>query len=570
MERTFDFDACNGTHQIKWAQRFATYCGLLALIMLPLAAQAQLNRYVVHFANKANSPYSLSNPSEFLSQRALARRQAQEIAITEADFPPNPAYVQQVKEAGAQAFFTSRWFNAVLVQMDRNLIQNIEALDFVDSVEFVAPGPRLNIRTVRIKKEPKKPTLRKQNTAFQNDLLDVPAMHADGYTGHGKLVAVFDGGFAHVDTHREAFGHLFDSGRIVSTYDFVANNVDVYKYDAHGTRCLGTFAANAPEINLVGTAPSVDVALYVTEDVQGEHIIEEYNWLFAAEAADSIGADVITASVGYSYFDDARMNHRLTDLDGRTAVSSRAAVNAARRGMVVITSAGNDGSAPWQKITVPADADSILAIGSVTSNLERSWFSSYGPTADGRVKPDLSCLGSSTVLPGNGSGTITGSGTSFAAPQIAGLVAGFWQANPDLRAQDVILYLKLSATQRNAPDTLLGYGIPSYTRAQELRLTSTDEVLQPAPVTIDQDWKLYPNPSPDGQISIEVGPALTGKTVQLSIWNTQGQQVWAQSNFLLSSAAANVIDAGTLPGGTYILRLDLPEGSTQARFIIQD
>ncbi|MEQ9568396.1 MAG: S8 family serine peptidase, partial [Pseudomonadales bacterium] len=220
-----------------------------------------------------------------------------------------------------------------------------------------------------------------------------------------------------------------------------------------------------------------------------EDRVEEYNWLLGAEFADSLGADVLNASLGYNTFDIPEHNYSKSDLDGRTAVISMAAEMAARKGMIIVTSAGNSGrrNPPENLISHPADADRILSVASVTPNFERSEFSSIGPTADGRIKPDIAAFGDGTaVMRGNGA-IERGGGTSFASPLIAGFAACIWQANPERTYNEVIAAIKNSGHQDHKPDTLLGWGVPNYVYAKDVKALNVNDILE-------DKVTFYPNP----------------------------------------------------------------------------
>ena len=253
-------------------------------------------------------------------------------------------------------------------------------------------------------------------------------LHNRDLKGKGKLIAILDAGFSRVD-EMIAFEELFAENRILGTKDFVQRNNNVFDEHTHGMMVLSTMGAENKG-QIIGTSPEASFWLLRTEDVDSENLIEEYNWLCAAEFADSVGADIINSSLGYTTFDDAGQNHTYTDMDGRTAPVSIAATIAAQKGMIVVNSAGNSGSGSWHFIGAPADADSILSVGAVDENADFAWFSSYGPSFDGRVKPTVVAQGRNTIVATSNNGTLTGNGTSFSSPIVAGLSACLWEAHP--------------------------------------------------------------------------------------------------------------------------------------------
>lgn len=427
-----------------------------------LEAAAQVNRYVVFFTNKQGTPYDTGNPSQFLSSRAIDRREAQGISVTDQDLPVTPAYIGGVASAGARPFFSTRWLNAVLVECESSLVPSLSALPYVESVQLVAPGSRLITGGRKRQLSGNQTHVRGTRTEAQLKQIGLDAMQDAGYRGENVLIALFDGGFAGVD-QAAPFHHIFQEGRLDTDacVDFVANSNNVFQYDDHGTAVFSVIAGY-DEGNFVGGSYEATYQLYVTEDVSSEYRIEEFNWLFAAERADSAGVDVISSSLGYYDFDDESMNYTKSQLDGATAVVTRAAQWAAERGIVVVCSAGNEGSNAWQKITAPADARDVLAVANVTSTGQRSPSSSQGPSADGRIKPDVAAMGVGTAIIRSDGSAGNLNGTSLAAPLVTSLAAGVWQRYPHLTSKSVIEAIRNSASQAATPDSLTGFGIPNF------------------------------------------------------------------------------------------------------------
>lgn len=417
---------------------------------------------MVFFKDKAGSSYTTGQPLAFLSQKAVDRRIKQGVGVSTMDIPVNSSYISEVGATGAEVYFSTRWLNGVLIQCEASIIPSVESLSFVDRVEFVAPQPRL------MNSGRRKVMLRRKNgsagveTQTQLDMVGITQMHAEGYHGEGMTIALFDGGFPGVNTI-EAFQHIFSEGRFNDSvsFDFVTNSGNVFQYDQHGTQVLSVIAGYVPD-SFTGGAMRANFQLYVTEDGSSEHRIEEYNWLFAAERADSAGVDIITSSLGYYDFDDPSPVYTKEEMDGRTAVSTRAAQYAAERGILVVCSAGNEGTKAWEIITAPADAEDVLAIGNVTSQGLLNPSSSRGPTADGRIKPDLVALGTGVrTIKGDGMQGFA-SGTSLATPLVTSLAAGVWQTYPELTNLQVMEALRHSASNANQPNNDMGFGIPHY------------------------------------------------------------------------------------------------------------
>ena len=454
----------------------AFWLAALLLGLLPAAARAQgtVRRHIIYFQDKNGSPYSVGQPQQFLSARAIQRRAKQGIALKPRDLPVNPAYVAQVQAvAGSpQVRYTSRWLNAAVVACDSATLARIYQLPSVKGGQTLSFSPQLPrpapvvLPASEVRPANASPRATYGKAYAQNELIGAVAMHAAGYRGEGMQIAVFDAGFPGAD-QLGALQLMQQQNRVAGTRNFVDGGRQVYWRNSHGTNTLGLIAGELPGA-YVGTAPRATFHLCITEDVGSETPAEEANWLAAAEYADSAGVDVISSSLGYNTFDNPAASHTYADLNGRTALGSLAALGAARVGMVVVNSAGNDGTNAWHYVGVPADADSIITVGAVDSLRQHAGFSSYGPTADGRLKPTLAAMGVASAVLSPAGAIVRGNGTSYACPELAGLVAGFWQANPTLTAQEVIGALCRSASQAQHPDNALGFGIPNFAAAQAL------------------------------------------------------------------------------------------------------
>lgn len=512
-------------------------------LVISLIAQAQTNRYFVFFKDKTGTPYSISNPSEFLSSKSIARRQKQGIVTTEEDLPVNPTYVAQVKTTGAKTFFTSRWWNGVLVETNTTTISTINYLPFVKESILVAPGSKLvGGRTSKVKQR-KNSTADEPANQFQLEQIGLDEMHQAGYRGEGISIAIFDSGFQGVNSSTP-FSDLFSENRVKQTINFVTNGSSVFVADDHGTEVLSVMGAY-DEGSYTGGAYKADYFLYLTEDVSSEYRVEEYNWTFAAERADSAGVDIINSSLGYNQFDDTSMDYQTSDLDGTTTVVTRAARKAIDKGMIVVCSAGNEGSSSWKLVTPPADAEGILAIGSITSAGTLSSFSSKGPTADGRTKPDVVALGSGTSVIKPSGALGTASGTSLSSPLIASLAAGVWQAYPSLTVTELYNAITSSASLADAPNNQMGYGVPNF-RAVRNYIES--------PQGSDQLISVFPNPVTGTSFSIRL-TELSSTPVQVTIYDARGSRV-AESSLQISWLNNPFeYDISLLTSGLYFVRV---------------
>lgn len=506
-------------------------------------AYAQVNQYMVFFTDKSGTPYSTNSPEEFLSARALERREKQGIAVVQNDLPVNPAYVQGVRDTGADVIYTTKWMNGVLVSCDGTMLASIQALPYFLSAELVSPGshPASGNRN-KFKNE--RADANEEATDTQLTMIGLDAMHSDGNRGEGIIIAVLDGGFSGVNT-TAPFQHLMANNQIdlTASFDFISGTPNVFQYDDHGTRVLSIMGAKVDGL-FTGGVTEATYQLYVTEDVPTEYRIEEYNWLFAAERADSAGADIIHSSLGYSTFDIASMDYTTDELDGKTTVVTRAAQTAFSKGMVVVASAGNEGNiASWRIVTAPADGEDVIAVGNINGFGVRSSSSSTGPSADGRIKPDVVALGTGvSVVRANGS-VFTGSGTSFSAPLVTSLLAGIWNDKPDLKNSDLIEALRLTASQAKNPDNFLGYGIPNYL-AIKLYL---ERIPQTEPVIV------FPNPV---ITNLTVRPASPeGGNLKLMLVSAQGKVVTEREVSFSWLNNEYTADVSALASGFYVLRI---------------
>jgi len=525
--------------------------GCLALLFWlgQLNAWAQRpQKYLVLLKDKANSPFSVSRPQQFLSPRSIQRRQKQNIATLERDLPVNPAYLTQIQQAGAKIWFPSRWLNAVLIEATDAVLDGVKKLPFVTGIEF--NKSLANARVGAITEAAQGAATSKfgaalplyGNSLAQIQQLDVDKMHDAGYHGEGMLIGVLDAGFLNANTVG-FLKPLFDEKRVLATYDFVQKETSVYEDDAHGMQCLSTIAATADN-QLYGTAYKAQFILLRTEDARTEQRVEEANWLFGAEYADSAGVDVISSSLGYTTFDDPTSNYTYADMNGKTTLSARAAQIASETGMVIVVAAGNDGASAWRYISTPSDAAGVLSIAAVDQTGKRASFSSIGPAPDGRVKPDLAARGQGTTI-GNPNGLISsGNGTSFATPLMAGLAAGFWQANPQLTAVQVTDALRKTGSQYATPDAQLGYGIPKFTR---LLVLANNEPISPPIV--------FPNPVSDA------GPLLVrwpnaGRTAPVdAILTDLTGRVYYQKQYAPGGADTFMLPTTGLATGLYFVTL---------------
>jgi serine protease AprX len=458
-------------------KKFLLFTGLAFFFLSE--SHAQFNRYIIRLKHKGATTYTLSNASPYLSQRAIARRTRYSITVDSTDLPVPSSYISQIQNVpNVTVLNISRWLNAVTIfTTDANAITAINALPFVQGTSGIAAR---HSRTARRKEEitplPDPRAARMQRTTA--DYFDYGTgssyneihlhrgefLHNIGLRGQGMQIAMLDGGFYQYTTLK-AFDSANANGQFLSTWDFVAREQSVVEDNNHGMSCLSTIAANIPG-QFIGKAPRANFHLFRTEDVSSEYPIEEFNWACGAERADSSGADIISSSVGYGYeFDPPVPDYPYSDLNGNITISARAADLAAKKGILIFNSAGNSGTDYWRMITTPADGDSVVAVGAVSTSGIVGAFSSYGPSADGQVKPDVASVGVNVLIQAPNNTIGVSNGTSFACPNMAGLGTCLWQGFPEFNNMRIVRALKEAGSIYASPNDRIGYGIPDMKKA---------------------------------------------------------------------------------------------------------
>ncbi len=415
------------------------------LLVLTLSSMAQ-QKYWVYLKDKDTTGY---NPYTFFDQKAIDRRIRNNIPVYHiSDVPVNQHYVSVLDSKCDSVSYASRWFNAVCLYATNEQIADISQLEFVTKIEVSGAIPTLcSYEGGEVAPYPNS-VLELQVTSMQGQMF-----HNAGYRGDGVRVAIFDGGFPKVD-ELDCFKHIRDNNRIIKTYDLAKKTENVYHGSSHGTTVLSCIAGMANDSTPIGLATNAEFLLARTE-IGLEPFSEEENWLAALEWADQNGADIVNSSLGYTV-------HRYFpfDMDGQTAFVSRAANTAASKGILVVNAAGNEGTdKDWKIIGAPADADSILSIGGVQPfTLTHINFSSYGPTADGRLKPNVCAFGQVEAHGKKKMGTHYG--TSFASPLVAGFAACALQTDPEMSTWDLFQEIQHSGSLYPYYDYAHGYGIP--------------------------------------------------------------------------------------------------------------
>lgn len=454
---------------------------LLFCFMLIVASVSSQYNCWIQFKDKSGTVGKFSSPEAYLSARAIERRAKQQVSIDSMDLPVSEKYISQVLNYNVGLKTKSKWLNGITVEMtDTSSLAGIRALSFVKKIELTLVPTNYTAlkaaRTVKNSIETVTDSVYGDSYA-QIKIHNGDKLHTAGFRGEGVVIGVLDGGFYGTDMIA-AFDSLRSQNRLLGVKNIADTTSQFFAIPAtHGTSVLSAMAANLPG-KLIGSAPDASYWLIRTEYAPSEYMVEVDNWVAGIEFADSVGVDVVNSSLGYTTFDYSGMNFSYQSLNGRTSRASIAATIAARKGMVVVNAAGNDGANSWYYISTPADADSILCVGAVDVSGNHASFSSYGPTADGRIKPDVCAVGYQTVV-ANSSGIYSGYGTSFASPIIAGLVACVWQALPQYSSVEVVNLMKKYSSLYNSPNNSLGYGIPDvyilYTDNQSISGVETTE-----------------------------------------------------------------------------------------------
>lgn len=531
----------------------------LFFVLVIAGLNAQYPKLIVQLRDRAGSSFSLSNPSQYLSERAIQRRLRSGIAIDSSDLPVSSRYIDSIRRAGNVAILsTSKWLNQVLIETtDQNALNKIRTFAFVKSARGV--GYRSIPDTVKPKLEKPTTTVATEAQRFagagdvynygsnyqQVHIHEGEFLHNKGFDGKTMQIAVLDAGFENYRTVT-AFDSLRKNGQVLGERDFVAFDNSVNEDDSHGMYCLSILSANWPG-RMVGTAPKAKYWLIRTENAASEYPIEEHNWSVGAEFADSTGSDLISTSLGYTTFDDPSFNHSYNELYKNSAMVSQSAATAARKGMIVCASAGNDGANSWKYISFPADADSVCAVGAVNKNGNIAPFSSYG--YPGKIKPNIVSVGAGTVVAGMNNQPTSGNGTSFSNPNVAGLLACLWQAFPKVSNMKILDAVYKSADRYSSADNRYGFGIPNFKIAYRSLKHNENTALYgsewlfavPTPFVSDLEVKLVGRI--DGPATITLSSA-EGKVVATQTITTEQEEVY---NYTFSQLSY-------LPAGFYSVK----------------
>jgi len=512
----------------------------------------------VFFADKENVAESLSDPLLILTQEAIDRKELHGTIIDERDIPVTESYITEIKNAeGITVYAKSKWMNCVYV---RGLIPDIDALldfPFVLGIEFadksLNTAPFFRNTPNKFFAETHSKIVYDYGSALnQIEQLNGQVLHENDLTGNEIPIAFLDSAFPDVNTIL-GFSNLISEGRLLGTYDFVLRQEDATGVGSHGTRTLST-SAGFIENEFVGTAPQASYYLFRTEDATSENPVEEAYWVEALERADSLGVYVVNTSLGYQDYDNANYDHAYEDLDGLTTFAARGANLALEKGMLVVTSAGNDGEG-FGFVATPGDAIGAFTIGAVDADGEYVSFSSIGPTVDGRIKPDVMAQGREAANITTDGSILFSSGTSFSSPILAGLIACLWQTAPELTNAEIMQIVRESAHLFDTPTDEMGYGIPDFSEALLAVETLAIEELQQ-----NELFAIYPNPVSD---VLYINLPRNIDSASLAIYSILGTLVF-ETNI---SSEENTIFTDFLSEGMYIVQLKSSEKTQRFKLI---
>lgn len=529
--------------------------------LLGLNLQAQQKYYFVAFKDKPNYKTQLSQPLSYISKKAVERRLKNRVPLNVNDIPPDSAYLAQLREFPLIMYGNSRWLNGVVILSSyQNISDTLEDLGFVSKVIYLGPqspfmegdqasntglDEQISILEQSFETKPLlNDTLFLGKSFKQINQLNARQLLLNNNGGNGILIAVIDAGFKNADQIK-ALKPLFTERRIYATYDFVEKEEEVFDDDEHGLAVLSCMAAFEPG-SIVGTAHKANYILLRSENAASEYLLEEYLWTLAAEYADSAGVDIINSSLGYTKHDDKKMGHKYSDLDGETTIITQAAEIACSKGILIFVSAGNEGNEIWKQLSAPGDAEHAITVGAIDDLGAMANFSSTGPTADRRIKPDLVALGKSTSVLSSSGKVYYGNGTSYACPVLAGTAAILMELAPNKTPQQIKDALILSGSNFFKPDKFLGSGIPDIELCSRLLCTRDDSLLD-ARVLDDGNLYVMLNCRTDQKIALLLSESVEG--------------VLSKNNHYLKKGPNRLLVKGykKRPGGIYHLSVQFSQ-----------
>lgn len=428
-----------------------------------------LTIFFVQFTDKGGSDRVALSPT------ALEMRSERGIAIDSLDYAVSDIYLDSIRALGGKVLHTSRWMNGATVDAKHGDRHKFMACSFVDTLYTTRkanlPGAKSTALLNKLQISTSD-SIEYGESLQQLQLLNLPMLHEAGYEGQGIRIGVADASFTNVDS-LEALAAVREQW--LGYTDLTDDKWSMFDSQSeHGTLCLS--AIMGIKDDYVGAATKANYYIFKTEEEETESPKEIDNWVAAIEMADSMGLHIVSTSLGYALFDHNEFSFDYEDMNGQTTRGAKAASIAARKGLLLVVAMGNDGTNTWHYLSTPADADSILSVGAVSNSGKIAPFSSYGPTSDERLKPEVCAVGYETALIASTNKIVRSNGTSFACPQIAGLAACLWSASPKASNMDIRQRIIESADRYANPDARYGYGIPDAWVAYENIRTATEKV----------------------------------------------------------------------------------------------
>lgn len=530
---------------------------LLILILFPISVIAQdlgSYKFFISFKDKGTQTISDFQLSDLVSDKSIQRREKQSIDIHYSDLPVFSDYKDSISEKGYSIDYDSKWLNGIICSSSENNISNILSFPFVEKIDSFGFFPLLISSGSRIQNKFEELSDNYGDGFNQIEMLQGHELHKLGYMGQGIDVAVLDAGFRNA-IYIDGLKHLFQNNQVLGTWDFVDQEESVFEDNYHGMSVLSTMASDLDN-QFIGMSPRANYWMLRTENSVSENLIEEFYWTVAAEFCDSVGVDIINSSLGYTTFDLGYQDHSYADLDGFTTPISKAATFAARKGMIVCNSAGNSGNNSWYYISAPADADSIITVGSVDQNREVSSFTSRGPSADGRLKPTVSAQGGNTTIYNPNNTINTSNGTSFSSPIIAGMTACLWQANYDKSAQEIIAAIVESSHLVDNPNSDIGNGIPNFSIANAiLKLDDVESSF----------LEVYPNPVVNNTFTYLF---VNSSSSSVKLYDLLGKLLYQKS--LDNNIGLYQLSIPYLNNGTYLLSVESSDLVLTKKIVVVD
>ena len=571
-----------------------TRCLLLAGLVLAFAygqtaqaqpAERQDVKYWIFLKDKLDGA-GKTTPVEagYLTARTLERRARRGTTPSSTlDAPLSLRYLDELRRLGITPLVQSRWLNAVSARLDERQFDATRKLPFVLELRPVAQVVPESLHEEEAEPAPLlplAPPLTRLDYGPSRTQLEVvnaipPLEREPPINGAGVRLGILDTEFG--EFQHPAFAPLVNDGRLLADSNFVG----VSQSSRHA-RSVASIAVGFDEGQLIGPAYGVELIGATTEFAPSETNQEEDNLVAALEWMESqMGVDVVNISLGYAdFFDPGQNNYTTADIDGDTGITTRAADMAAALGVIVVSSAGNEGDDSWRFVTMPADGDSVIAVAAVTAGGVRSGFSSIGPTADGRIKPDIAAMGSSVRRANSSTGYGSGNGTSFSSPMVAGVACQMLQVNPELTPIEVRDILRATASQAATPDNLLGWGIidadaaiteaercadPAVACLKPISTATEDEVPIPDAFEVRAP---YPNPFSDETV-LEVRAPVGAGFARMSVYNLLGQRVDVPFEGTLNPGVNRIVlRAATLPVGLYLYTLEGDQISHSGKMMV--